>query len=78
MFKAVAAEGGQRTETPTVGAAERAVAANEGPSAPALASRVRELEAQLRQRDEELRMLTAMRRAAADAGQVSTRALSSM
>ena len=78
MFKALAAEGGQRVDPHTVGAAEHAVAADEEPSAAVPASRVRELEAQLRQRDAELRVLSTMRRATADAGQASMRALTPM
>ena len=67
MFKAVASEG--RREAPrTRHGVEDGIHATVEPSSAELASRVRELEAQLRQRDNEIRVLAAMRRTTMVAG----------
>ena len=66
MFKTLASAGGNAAQR-TMGGAEDAVPGMRS-SFQDLAFRVQELEAQLRQRDEEIRVLAAMRRAITVAG----------
>ena len=62
MFKEVVAESGGYAARPVSEQAQDSSGTEAGPHAAELAARVRELEAQLRQRDEEIRVLASMRR----------------